>query len=71
MHEDISGEEPGFLYESTLTKVPQRISSGDKERPIQELMLHQVELEMQNDELRKARGKNSFPLQPSESHNAP
>jgi PAS domain S-box-containing protein len=38
-------------------KVPQKISSADMERLIHEFELHQVELEMQNQELRKAQEK--------------
>ncbi len=36
------------------TEFPQKISSGDIEKLVHELQVHQIELEMQNDELRKA-----------------
>jgi PAS domain S-box-containing protein len=42
---------------SKKTEVPQKISSGDNEKLIHELQVHQIELEMQNDELRKAQAE--------------
>ena len=42
---------------SEKKQVPQKISSGDVEKLIHELQVHQIELEMQNDELRKAQAE--------------